>query len=57
MMTPMELAEIVDGESDYWREVGAPANADDDLWYEPDHDFAYDAMMDAALEAGVLEDC
>ncbi len=57
MMTPLELAEIVDGEADYWRAADAPVEADDDHWYEPDHDYAYDAMMDAALEAGVLEDC
>jgi hypothetical protein len=48
MMTPLELAEIVDGEADYWRDTDAPVEADDD--------YAYDAMMDAALEAGVLED-
>ena len=55
-MTPLELAEIVDGEADYWRDAAVPVDADDDDWYEPDDDYAYDAMMDAALEAGVLED-
>ena len=55
-MTPLELAEIVDGEADYWRDADAPADGDNDLWYEPDDDDSYDAMMDAALDAGVLGD-
>ncbi len=55
-MTPLELAEIVDGEADYWRDADAPADGDNDLWYEPDDDYSYDAMMDAALDAGVLGD-